>query len=79
VIDPDDPKNNVVEVMLCVQRVRGSQIVDVAGPAIFIEGNQAFAGDLQRRLLALITDPELSRRCEDPDELCNLLSEVPPK
>jgi gamma-glutamylcyclotransferase (GGCT)/AIG2-like uncharacterized protein YtfP len=67
VIDPDDERRSIVEIMLSSQRLFGVKTTDVAGTAVFIEHNQGLAHDLQRRIVSL-TDPEVSRHPESHDE-----------
>lgn len=73
VIDAEDAEFCVVEVMLCVQQVKGTKICDVAGPAFFITGNQHLAIDMRNRLLSVANDPTICERITNPNDLRNLL------
>jgi gamma-glutamylcyclotransferase (GGCT)/AIG2-like uncharacterized protein YtfP len=72
VLDPDDAIRCVVEVMLSTQRSFGVRAADVAGTAVFIEGKQNLAQDLQKRIRSL-TQPDVSCRARTGQEVYALL------
>lgn len=72
VIDPENSVSNVVEIMLSTQRLFGTTAADLAGTAVFIEGQQILARDLRRRIMTL-TKPEISVPLTDPEDITTSL------
>jgi cation transport regulator ChaC len=72
VIDPEHATSNVVEIMLSTQKLFGTTAADLAGTAVFIEGQQILARDLRRRIMAL-TKSEISVPLNDPEDITTTL------
>lgn len=53
VIDPNDPIENITEIMLSMKRISGTESADVAGTAIFIHGKDTLAKSVRDGILQL--------------------------
>lgn len=69
-IDPKDKQNCISEIMLSRETLRGTESIDLAGTAFFIEGKEALAENLTTRILKLT---RVSKRFRSGDELLNTL------
>jgi cation transport regulator ChaC len=72
VIDPEHATFNVVEIMVSTQRLFGTTAADLAGTAIFVEGQQMLARDLRSRILSL-KEQDVSVHVADPDDVKTLI------
>lgn len=72
VIDPENAVSNVVEIMLSTQRLFGTTAADLAGTAVFIEGQQILARDLRRRIMTL-TGSEISVPLTEAEDITTSL------
>ena len=72
VIDPDEPDDSVVEIMLSTERLFGVVAADLAGTALFIEGDPRLAEDVCGRIRSL-TNPEVAIHCHSEEEIREVL------
>lgn len=72
VIDPEEPKESVVEIMLSTERPYGLAAADLAGTALFIEGNTRLAEDVRARIQFLMRQ-EVAILCHSEEEIREVL------
>lgn len=64
VMDVDDSDNNLIEVMFSVNRYIGATGTDLAGLAVFVEGDSQLSKDLRDRILHIINNNKRVRKVE---------------
>lgn len=72
VIDPEEQKTNVVELMISTEKLFGVQAASLAGTAVFIEGRGGLAKDLRERIRSLCR-PDYTVHCSTGKDTLNLL------